>query len=80
MNAEDMYATLMSHSEFHKEVVDKYVIHLKKYKNGSSSFINDGIRKYCKTNNIKDNTEARIECVKFIDKYIRTEIKLGNKG
>ena len=79
LNPETLYATVMSHKEFHEEVVDKYVAFIKKVKHASTSFVNDRLRKYCVKNNIQDDVSIRLKCVKMIDEYVRAEIKLGNK-
>ena len=78
-DGDELYATLMSYSEFHKEVIDKYVIFLSKHKNASSSFINDRLRLYCREENIGYSIKSLLECVESMDEYVREEIKLGNR-
>ena len=76
---DELYATLMSHREFHDNVIEKYAVFLHKHKHGSSSFINDRLRVYCRDNDIQYTVKIGIACVKMMDEYVREEMRLGNK-
>ena len=75
---DDLYAVLMSHSEFYDLVIVPYIFFVKKHVHAHSSFINDRLREYCNENNIKYECAAGIGCVKMMDEYVRKEIWLGN--